>query len=149
MTPVVAAARHWIGTPYLHQASCKYGGCDCLGLIRGVWNELLGELPAEIPAYTADWGEAGRDEILLRAARHWLCACPDHHVIPGRVILFRMRDNGVAKHLGIVGQGDPSPSFVHAYSRRGVVESPLTEPWRRRIVALFDFPKPVGSEGDM
>ncbi|MDG1118150.1 MAG: peptidase, partial [Flavimaricola sp.] len=29
---VVATARGWIGTPYLHQASCRGAGCDCLGL---------------------------------------------------------------------------------------------------------------------
>ena len=27
----------WIGTPYRHQASLKGVGCDCLGLVRGVW----------------------------------------------------------------------------------------------------------------
>src|SRR5215207_7343246 len=34
---IVAAARGWIGTPYHHQASVKGVGCDCLGLIRGLW----------------------------------------------------------------------------------------------------------------
>ena len=29
-------ARSWIGTPYVHQVSVKGGGCDCLGLVRGV-----------------------------------------------------------------------------------------------------------------
>ena len=33
---VIAAARGWIGTPYLHQASLKGVGTDCLGLVRGV-----------------------------------------------------------------------------------------------------------------
>lgn len=31
---IVAAARGWIGTPYLHQASLKGVGTDCLGLVR-------------------------------------------------------------------------------------------------------------------
>ena len=34
---VVAEARMWIGTPYVHQASALGAGCDCLGLVRGVW----------------------------------------------------------------------------------------------------------------
>ena len=34
---IVAEARAWIGTPYRHQASLKGVGCDCLGLVRGVW----------------------------------------------------------------------------------------------------------------
>jgi hypothetical protein len=37
---IVAAARSFIGTPYHHQASCKKAGCDCLGLIRGVWRDV-------------------------------------------------------------------------------------------------------------
>ncbi|MGB3409057.1 MAG: peptidase, partial [Jannaschia sp.] len=28
-----------------------------------------------------------------------------------------------------------------AYSGHGVVESPLSAPWRRRIVARFEFPE--------
>ncbi|HXO72313.1 MAG TPA: peptidase P60, partial [Bradyrhizobium sp.] len=34
---IVAEARSWIGTRYCHQASLKGVGCDCLGLVRGVW----------------------------------------------------------------------------------------------------------------
>ena len=37
---VIAEARSWIGTPYRHQASLKGVGCDCLGLVRGVWRAL-------------------------------------------------------------------------------------------------------------
>jgi NlpC/P60 family putative phage cell wall peptidase len=36
---LVTLARGWIGTPYRHQASLKGVGCDCLGLLRGVWRE--------------------------------------------------------------------------------------------------------------
>jgi len=42
---IVAAARSFIGTPYHHQASCKKAGCDCLGLIRGVWRDVYGPEP--------------------------------------------------------------------------------------------------------
>ena len=34
---ILTEARDWIGTPYQHQASLKGAGCDCLGLVRGVW----------------------------------------------------------------------------------------------------------------
>ena len=39
---VVDAARGWLGTPYVHQASSKGSGADCLGLIRGIWREIFG-----------------------------------------------------------------------------------------------------------
>ena len=69
---IVARARPWLGTPYEHQASCRGAGTDCLGLLRGVWRELLGEEPESVPAYTADWSEPSRSEDLLRAARRHL-----------------------------------------------------------------------------
>ena len=59
---------------------------------------------------------------------------------PGDVLLFRMHPRAVAKHLGIAANIGPSASFVHAYSRHGVVESPLSDPWARRVVARFEFP---------
>jgi len=137
---VVAAARRWIGTPYLHQASCKGAGADCLGLIRGVWRGLHGQEPEAVPAYTPDWSEPQREERLWRAAAAHLVALPLGDVAVGEVLLFRMRDGGVAKHLGIVGRGGREATFIHAYTGHGVVESPLSTPWRRRIVARFEFP---------
>ena len=66
---IIIAARAWAGTPYHHQASVKGVGCDCLGLIRGLWRELLGEEPEAMPAYTRDWGDVTGSEPLLAAAR--------------------------------------------------------------------------------
>ncbi|MBL9057889.1 MAG: peptidase [Rhodobacteraceae bacterium] len=136
---IVAAARGWLGTPYLHQASCRGGGTDCLGLLRGVWREVLGTEPAPIPAYTADWSEAEGREDLLAAVRLWLLPAGDP--APGDVLLFRMRAGAVAKHLGIASDTGDAPRFIHAYSGHAVVETALSEPWRRRIAARFRFPE--------
>ena len=133
---IVTASRAWIGTPYRHQASKRGGGTDCLGLLRGVWRDVIGPEPEVPPAYSADWGETGRDEILLEAGvRHLRRVFGPPQ--PGDVLLFRMRRNGIAKHLGILSGPD---HFVHAYTGHGVVESPLSEPWRRRLAAVFEFP---------
>lgn len=145
MTPaqaaVVAEARTWIGTPYVHQASCRGAGADCLGLIRGVWRAVIGPEPEVPPPYTPDWGEGGGCELLLSAALGWLR--PATAPAPGDVILFRMRDGAVAKHLGIATALGAGAAFVHAYTGHGVVESPLSGPWARRIVARFAFPEGV------
>lgn len=135
---IVAAARGWIGTPYVHQASCKGGGCDCLGLIRGVWREVLGHEPEVVPAYSMDWSEPEGEERLWAAALRNMR--PSDRPAPGAVLLFRMRQGSVAKHLGLMSRGGDAPAFIHAYSGHGVVESPLSAPWRRRIVAAFEFP---------
>ncbi|PZX17705.1 NlpC/P60 family putative phage cell wall peptidase [Palleronia aestuarii] len=138
---VVEIARLWIGTPYVHQASCRGAGTDCLGLVRGVWRELGGAETISIPPYTADWSEAQGEERLLRGARHVLIEAAQGPVMEGQVLLFRMRERAVAKHLGIVGQGGDEPTFIHAFSGHHVVETALSAPWVRRIVARFDFPE--------
>ncbi|MCP5039080.1 MAG: peptidase [Rhodobacteraceae bacterium] len=138
---IAGLARGWIGTPYVHQGATKGAGCDCLGLLRGVWREFIGDEPERVPAYTRDWSEPGHDERLWRAARTHLSEKPVTARAPGDVVLFRMRSGAVAKHLGLIGAGLPAPTFIHAYSGHGVVESPLSAPWARRIVACFEFPE--------
>lgn len=138
---VLKSARDWLGTPYVHQMSCRGAGCDCLGLIRGVWRDIYMDEPATPPPYSKDWSEVGHSETLWEAARvHLRPVGQDVHV-PGDVILFRMRETGVAKHLGIASFRAYGPTFIHAYSGHGVVESPLSRPWQRRIVARFAFPQ--------
>jgi NlpC/P60 family putative phage cell wall peptidase len=136
---IVATARGWLGTPYLHQGSLRGAGTDCLGLLRGVWREVLGQEPQDVPAYSADWSEPSGDEGLWRAADRWLIAKDMADEALGDVLLFRMRSGSVAKHLGIVSSL-AAPAFIHAYTGHGVIESALAAPWRRKIVARFSFP---------
>ena len=140
---IVTAARSWIGTPYQHQAACKGAGSDCLGLICGVWTELLGALPEHLPAYSMDWSEPQGEERLWQAALRQLKPKTLQDAGLGDVILFRMRTGSVAKHLGVQSACGRQSQFIHAYSRCGVIESPLSTPWRRRIVARFEFPMEV------
>lgn len=135
---VLAEARTWIGTPYVHQASTKGAGTDCLGLVRGIWRALYGCEPQAIPAYTPDWSEPSRDETLFEAATAHMSRVVDADI--GDVILFRMKSGAVAKHLGIVSAVGAAPRFIHAYSGHGVVESPFSAPWQRRAAAYFRFP---------
>jgi len=137
---VVAEARSWIGTPYLHQAAAKGAGTDCLGLLRGLWRTLMGDEPEPVPPYTDDWAEPSGDEVLLRAAERWLSRKDRSDVMIGDVLLFRMRQGSVAKHLGIQSEVGANAAFIHAYTGHGVVESPLSQPWQRRIAARFSFP---------
>ena len=132
---VIAAATPWTGTPYHHQASLRGVGCDCLGLVRGVWRDLYGTEAPPPPPYSRDWGEVGRREVLLEALR---CALrPADGLAPGAVVAFRMMPGALAKHSGIVIAGG---RFIHAHERRGVVTEPLTRSWARRVVATFHFP---------
>jgi NlpC/P60 family putative phage cell wall peptidase len=137
---IVMEARDWIGTPYLHQASVKGAGADCLGLLRGVWRAIYGREPTVPPPYSPDWSEVSGQEMLLAAATRWLVKKPMALEEAGDVLLFRMRPGCVAKHLGIVGCIGDAPTFIHAYTGHDVIESPFSEPWRRKVIARFQFP---------
>jgi NlpC/P60 family putative phage cell wall peptidase len=136
----VVEARSWIGTPYLHQASVKGAGTDCLGLLRGVWRSIVGAEPEVVPPYTDDWAEPSHEEVLRDAAERWLTRKELGKAEIGDVLLFRMRQGSIAKHLGIQTEVGERAAFVHAYTGHGVIESPLSQPWQRRIAARFTFP---------
>ncbi len=88
-----------------------------------------------------DWSEPARVETLWQGAERHLLAKKPGDESPGDVLLFRMREGAVAKHLGLAGQVGPMATFIHAYSGHAVIESPLSMPWKRRIVARFRFPE--------
>ena len=134
---VLAHARSWLGTPYRHQASAPGAGCDCLGLVRGVWRAIHGAEPQAPPPYRPDWAETGERELLLDAFGRWLIPIPRGAARPGDVLVFRMAPGAVAKHCAI--QSGPD-RMIHAYWGRACVESALGRWWRERLVAAFRFP---------
>ena len=89
---IVAAARAWIGTPYMHQASLQGVGCDCLGLLRGVYRDVFGFEPELPPPYGADWAEASGRETMAEAAGRHLSPVPIQAFEAGDVLLFRWRE---------------------------------------------------------
>lgn len=140
----VQIAREWIGTPYHHQARKKQVGCDCLGLIHGVYDEL-GCPPIDFaPEYSRSWGEADGKELMLEAADKYLVlrlhapiAWNWHGPRPGDVLLFRMRKGTVAKHAAIATS---ARTMIHAFESNAVVEVNYTDFWRKRTIAVFEFP---------
>ena len=132
---IVSVARKWLGTPYQHQASLRGVGCDCLGLIRGVWRELIGPEPEPMRPYSQDWAEAGGEETLLAVGETHFEKVDDWR--PGDVLLFRFRDGVPAKHLAIATASD---RMIHSHDRACVAEVAIIPFWRRRIVCAFRFP---------
>jgi NlpC/P60 family putative phage cell wall peptidase len=134
---IVAETRDWIGTPYRHQASLKGVGCDCLGLVRGVWRGVIGDEPERAPPYAPDWAEAASGEPLADAAGRHLIAIDRDTFRDGDVLLFRWRSHLPAKHAAIVTAAD---TMVHAHDGAAVAEVALAPWWRRRLAYAFRFP---------
>ncbi len=142
---ILAEAHDWLGTPYQHQASAKLAGCDCLGLVRGIWRALYGAEPEAAPAYTPDWAERAEAETLLDAARRHMREIDLGAAAPGDVLLFRMHAQAPVKHCAILDAERPAPHasgpfIIHAYWGRAVVRSRFAPYWRARCAAAFAFP---------
>jgi NlpC/P60 family putative phage cell wall peptidase len=156
---IVAIARSWIGTPYVHQASLKGVGCDCLGLLRGIWRDLRGEEAEETPPYSRDWAEARAAETLYMALKRHAHEIDTARLAPGDIALFRMASHGPAKHCGIVAKrqsacgirqsdqtaksiadcrlADAGLTLIHARQNKRVSEEPLSPFWRSRLAFAF------------
>ena len=134
---IVTAARGWVGTPYRHQAATLGAGCDCLGLVRGVWRAVIGDEPERAPPYAPDWAEAGGVESLAQAGARHLIAVPLESFAPGDVLLFRWRSDTPAKHAAIVSSDS---TMVHAHDGAAVAEVAIAPWWRRRLAYAFKFP---------
>ena len=133
---IIDLARDWIGTPYHHQASQKGAGCDCLGLLRGVFREYhnLDRDPEKMPLYSPDWAEAGhgREDMLAAAGRHMQKI--DGPPQPGDVVVFRFRPKSVAKHCAIMSYNG---KMIHAHQGKAVIEVAMVPWWQRKIAGVF------------
>ena len=116
---IVAEARRWIGTPYMHQASLRGAGCDCLGLVRGVWRAVVGPEPEAAGAYAPDWAEASLEERLADAGGRYFVPVARDAFQAGDVLLFRWRAHLPAKHMAIATS---RAAMIHAHDGARVCE---------------------------
>jgi len=132
---ITEIAREWIGTPYMHQMSEIGLGCDCLGLLRGVWRTYYQRPePEEAPNYTASWGDHRTDDPLLAIAKKHFDAvtCLEQ----AEVLMFRMRPTVAVKHCAIY---TGNKVMIHAYSNHMVREEEFTDWWNKKLVGKFRF----------
>lgn len=139
---IVAAARRYVGTPYLHQGSDECG-CDCIGLACAVWRAMIGPEPEAIGPYCAVWRDPGGTESLLAGLTRHMRAVPTGAMRPGDLVVFRWRSWLPARHCAILVDAE---RIVHAYQSAGkVAEGALHRQWRQRIAGVFAFPEPLAT----
>ncbi len=132
---IVAEARTWIGTRFVHQARLKGHGCDCAGLVVGVCKALgLSDFDK------ADYSRIPDGIMMRRICEETMTAIAFTDVQPGDVLLFHFGSH--PQHLGIVGDYlHGGLSIIHAYApSHKVVETRLDEVWISRIVAAYRLP---------
>jgi NlpC/P60 family putative phage cell wall peptidase len=136
---IITTARSWIGTPYVHQASVKGIGCDCVGLLRGVWRELGNAEPEVLPPYSPDWDVRGEETLRDGIARH-LTEISLAAIAPGCVVLVRWIATAPAKHCAIVGERDGVLTMIHSRQNKQVNEEVITTLWRQKFAYAFEVP---------
>lgn len=137
---VVAEARRWIGTPYLHQARAKGVAVDCVGLGIGC-ARALGLVPPDFDVTGYTKHPDGR--ILIDKCDHYMTRIDAASMQHGDAVVVRF-DSG-PQHFGIlVPYRHGGFAMVHAASRyRKVIETRLlfgTSPLAMKLVAAYRFP---------
>lgn len=107
---VVAEARAWLGTPYVHQHRARTVGVDCAGLIIGVGRGLgLLALDFDVNHYARQ----PTGDSLLQMCREHMDELPLEQLQPGDVLAVHM--GGDPCHLGVVGDYPGGRlSLIHA-----------------------------------
>lgn len=138
-TDVVDDARLWLGTPYVHQASLRSKGSDCIGMPAGIARDRG---TAEGVAWAADramhnYGPLPNPRFLIDACERYLDRIPTASADFGDIVLMRFTQE--PQHFAIIVATDP-PYIVHASRSVGkVVEHRLDEVWRSRIRLAYRY----------
>ena len=136
---IVQQARTWLGTPFHHQARLKHKGCDCLGLIVGVVDELglkdkTGKLLASYDEIT--YSKQPDGARLIAKLQSALKEVPKAKMKPGDLGLFKIGDN--PQHLAILTDFEGGLGMIHCEARtRKVVEHRLDDEWNERLIKVF------------
>lgn len=123
----IKQTRTWLGTPYHHQARLKGVGVDCIGLLVGVANEL----GLDVESVPTNYSRTPDSERLFReiATSGHLERTNDPK--PGDVVFMKVY--GQPTHFGLL----TDVGFIHADATFGVVEVPLDDRWKSRIVGVY------------
>lgn len=130
---IIAEAKRWVGTPFLHQAAVKGVGCDCLGLVRGVW-QTVSKASISLAPYAQNWAEKGGSEILHDGLLAHGVKIDPSQSRPGDVVLFRFRADYPCSHVGLIM---PNAKLIHARTGHGVREEPFTRALKKYWVASY------------
>ena len=133
---LITEARSWLGTPYHHQAALKGVGCDCIGLLRGIYAAFGGvvALPAD---YSPTWHVHRAEERLRAGLQRYGTEVPLLSARPGDILLFGL-GRGPAAHAAVLIEPDV---MIHAYAEAAaVIASRLAGRWLAWRRSAFAFP---------
>jgi cell wall-associated NlpC family hydrolase len=137
---IVAEARSWIGTPYLHQARVKGVGVDCAGLLIGCCKNL-GLLSQDFDVRGYPRSPDGMSMMAL--CDEYMTRISTDTMQLGDALLIRWGQD--PQHLGLLGNYIYGGlSIIHALgtpdAKGRVIEHRLDKSTRGRMVAAYRLP---------
>jgi NlpC/P60 family putative phage cell wall peptidase len=136
---IVTQARTWLGTPFHHQARLKGKGCDCLGLVVGVVDELGLEDANGMKLAAHDeitYSRQPDGAYLTEKLTGLLAEIPASEARAGDLALFKVREN--PQHLAILTDYEGTLGMIHCFApARKVVEHRLDDDWKSRMIKAF------------
>jgi len=135
---IIEEARTWLGTRFQHQARVKkspdgshMGGCDCLGLIIGVLEELQ---LISVPHLT--YSMRPPKERLINELKNYFIESNNYEI--GDLAVLSIDD--FSGHLAFIGDHPAGYSLIHSYlPARKVVEHQLDDIWKQKIIHIFEI----------
>lgn len=129
---LVAAARTWLGVPFVHQGRSRLG-VDCAGLVVALMRDN-GLMPVGFRDERT-YGRSPRTEMQDTVTRFMR---PAPGPAAGVLVLIRWRVHEHASHVALLTERD---TIIHSYQSAGeVVENGYRGPWLRRTAGLWLFP---------
>lgn len=142
---IVAEARSWVGTPYIHQQRLKGAGVDCVGLILGVGRALDLIDPALDAQFWARFGGYTRTpnpakmrqgvELYLDSLNLPRTAAPPD----GAVGWFEWRED-LPMHLAVMATFEGRRTMIHSYKGAArCVEHGFDAVWAGRVNSWWTY----------
>lgn len=144
---VVAEALTWLKTPWVHQASLKGVGADCIGALAGIGRNAGVQDPFDLTDARAarfrGYGRQPDPDMILEGCREYLDEIPISKAGLGDILVMRFIDPKPPKvyvqHFALISRLDPMYVIQSLWKPGYVAESRLDEKWRRRVMYAFRY----------
>ena len=150
---IIAEARSWIGTKFKYQGRVKksnmdQGGCDCLGIIIKIAEQLNLYSKTGQLLYLYDQTNYEKlpnpQEIIDFCNLHFDQVSPEE-MAPGDIVILSF--NKKPQHLAIISDtaisdniSNAQLSIIHSFlGTRKIVEQTLTTYWKKKIHSCYRF----------
>jgi hypothetical protein len=140
---IIKQARHYLKTPFQHQARVRGVGMDCVGLILSIGEDLKLLDSTGVAIRRNDYlsySAQPSDSFVQEEMKRRLILKPWQSMQPGDAVTMKLPFHPC--HAGIISENSGMLYIVHAFGgiKYEVTEHIIDEQWRHRICCVFSWP---------